>query len=149
MQPQKTGPTLDVTEVAKLLTEYGRHTALAGGNPYRAKAYIRAAENLACVAEPLDRIIAEDRLREIPGVGNAIARFVSPGSTAPQEVERQVRGWQARFTAGEFEGGRWKAKAPATSQNQTKTPPGAVRLPFCPRRSAREKRSSPPDAKAT
>jgi DNA polymerase (family X) len=68
---------LSATEVAKLLTEYGRRTALAGGNPYRSKAYVRAAENLASVGEPLDRIIAEDRLREIPGVGDAIADIVT------------------------------------------------------------------------
>jgi DNA polymerase (family X) len=47
---------LDASEVAKLLTEYGRRTALAGGNPYRSKAYLRAAESLAALAEPLDRI---------------------------------------------------------------------------------------------
>ena len=75
MQPLITG--LSAPEVAELLTEYGRRTALAGGNPYRSKAYVRAAENLACVAEPLDRIIAEDRLRDIPGVGDAIADIVT------------------------------------------------------------------------
>jgi DNA polymerase (family 10) len=36
---------LDATGVAKLLAEYGQRTALAGGNPYRAKAYLRAAES--------------------------------------------------------------------------------------------------------
>jgi DNA polymerase (family 10) len=75
MQPPKTG--LNATEVAKLLTEYGRRTALTGGNPYRSKAYVRAAENLAAVGEPLDRIIAEERLREIPGIGDAIADIVT------------------------------------------------------------------------
>ena len=50
-------------EVAKLLVEYGRR--VSGGNPYRAKAYIRAAENLAVQTESLDRLIKEDRLREI------------------------------------------------------------------------------------
>jgi hypothetical protein len=30
-------------DVAKLLTEYGLRTALAGGNPYRSRAYMRAA----------------------------------------------------------------------------------------------------------
>jgi DNA polymerase (family 10) len=64
-------------DVAKLLAEYGRRTALAGGNPYRAKAYLRAAQSLAVLPEPLDRIIAEDRLREIPGVGDAIADIVT------------------------------------------------------------------------
>jgi DNA polymerase (family X) len=75
VRPFKT--SLNATEVARLLTEYGRRTALAGGPPYRSKAYIRAAENLATVVEPLDRIIAEDRLREIPGIGDAIADIVT------------------------------------------------------------------------
>ena len=64
-------------EVAKLLVEYGRRVSLAGGNPYRAKAYIRAAENLAAQTEPLDRLIKEDRLRQIPGVGAAIADIIT------------------------------------------------------------------------
>ena len=64
-------------EVARLLLEYGRRTALAGGNPYRAKAYLRAAESLAAQTEPLDLLIDEDRLREIPGVGVAIADIIT------------------------------------------------------------------------
>jgi histidinol phosphatase-like PHP family hydrolase len=64
-------------DIAKLLAEYGRRTALAGGNPYRAKAYLRAAQSLAVLPEALDRIIADDRLREIPGVGDAIADIVT------------------------------------------------------------------------
>jgi DNA polymerase (family X) len=73
----RTMAPLDAPDVARLLIEYGRRTALAGGNPYRSKAYLRAAENLAALAEPLDRIIAEGRLREIPGVGDAIADIVT------------------------------------------------------------------------
>jgi DNA polymerase (family X) len=68
---------LDAMQVAKLLAEYGRRTALAGGNPYRSKAYFRAADSLATIAEPLERIIAQDRLREIPGIGAAIADIVT------------------------------------------------------------------------
>ena len=68
---------LDTMQVAKLLAEYGRRTALAGGNPYRSKAYMRAADSLAALAEPLERIVAEDRLREIPGIGAAIADIVT------------------------------------------------------------------------
>ena len=64
-------------EVARLLLEYGRRTALAGGNPYRAKAYLRAAESLAAQTEPLERLVKEDRLREIPGVGDAIADIIT------------------------------------------------------------------------
>jgi DNA polymerase (family 10) len=68
---------LDASEVGKLLAEYGRRTALTGGNPYRSKAYLRAAESLAALAEPLERIVGEGRLREIPGIGAAIADIVT------------------------------------------------------------------------
>ena len=48
---------LDTREVAALLREYGERTALRGGNPYRARAYRRAAENLVTLTEPLYRAI--------------------------------------------------------------------------------------------
>jgi DNA polymerase (family 10) len=67
---------LNAEEVAKLVAEYGQRVALRGGNVYRAKAYSRAAENLAALTEPLDQVIAEERLREIPGVGDAIADLI-------------------------------------------------------------------------
>jgi DNA polymerase (family 10) len=67
----------DAPTVAKLLREYAQRTALRGGNPYRAKAYSRAADSLAAVPEPLDQLIREERLTEIPGVGEAIANIVT------------------------------------------------------------------------
>ena len=67
---------LSAAEVALLLTEWGQRTALAGGNPYRARAYLRAAESLALIARPLEEIVAEGRLRQIPGVGSAIAGII-------------------------------------------------------------------------
>ena len=70
-------PSLDVRTVASLLREYAQRTALRGGNPYRAKAYSRAADSLAALAVPLDVLIAEDRLTEIPGVGEAIADIIT------------------------------------------------------------------------
>jgi DNA polymerase (family X) len=70
-------PTLAASEVAKLLHEFGRRTAFRGGNPYRARAYTRAAENLLALAEPLEDIVAQNRLKEIPGVGDAIADIVT------------------------------------------------------------------------
>jgi DNA polymerase (family 10) len=50
---------------------------LRGGNPYRAKAYGRAADSLTALAVPLHVLVAEDRLTEIPGVGDAIADIIS------------------------------------------------------------------------
>jgi DNA polymerase (family X) len=67
----------DSQAVAKLLREYAERTALRGGNPYRAKAYSRAADSLASLAVPLHVLIEEDRLTEIPGVGDAIADIIT------------------------------------------------------------------------
>src|SRR3954447_13620308 len=63
--------------VAKLLREYAQRSALRGDNPYRSKAYSRAADSLATLTVPLERLIAEERLKEIPGVGNAIADIIA------------------------------------------------------------------------
>jgi DNA polymerase (family X) len=68
--------SLDACAIAALLREFGRHSALREGNPFRAKAYTRAADNLLALSLPLDQVIAQDRLREIPGVGNAIAEII-------------------------------------------------------------------------
>jgi DNA polymerase (family 10) len=69
--------TMDAPTVVQLLKEFAARTSLRGGNPYRAKAYVRAAESLDALAVPLDQIIAEDRLTEIPGIGDAIADIVT------------------------------------------------------------------------
>ena len=68
--------SLDASSVAALLREFGQRSALRGGNPFRAKAYARAADNLFALSLPLDEVIAQDRLREIPGVGVAIADII-------------------------------------------------------------------------
>jgi DNA polymerase (family 10) len=46
------------------------------GSRHRAKAYARAADNLLALSLPLGQVIAQDRLREIPGVGDAIADII-------------------------------------------------------------------------
>src|SRR3954465_9364858 len=70
-------PRLSAPQVANLRREFGPRTALRGGNPYRAKAYTRAAENLLALTEPLEELVAQDRLKEIPGVGDAIADIIA------------------------------------------------------------------------
>ena len=68
---------LDASAVARLLNEFARHFALRGGNPYRARAYSRAAESLATLTLPLEDLIRQERLRDIPGVGDAIADIIT------------------------------------------------------------------------
>ena len=69
--------SVDDRSVASLLREYAQRTALRGGNPYRAKAYFRAADSMSALAVPLDVLIAEGRLTEIPGVGDVIADIIT------------------------------------------------------------------------
>ena len=70
-------PKTDVRTVANLLREYAQRSSLRGGNPYRAKAYMRAADSLTALSQPLDRIIAAGALTDIPGIGDAIAGIVT------------------------------------------------------------------------
>ena len=69
-------PRPDAQELAKLLVEIGRRALLEGGNPYKAKAYLRAAESLRHLARPLEELIKAGQLQEIAGVGAAIARRI-------------------------------------------------------------------------
>jgi DNA polymerase (family 10) len=65
------------TTIAEALRELGQRLELEGGNPYRARAYRRAAENLSLSAEPLARLVREQRLTEIPGIGAALAAVIT------------------------------------------------------------------------
>jgi DNA polymerase (family 10) len=67
---------LEAPEVSDLLLEIGRRASLDGGNPYKAKAYVRAAESLRNASRPLADIIRGGELRDIPGVGDAIAERI-------------------------------------------------------------------------
>ena len=67
---------LDAPQVADLLLEIGRRAALEGGNPYKAKAYIRPAESLRTLVTPLGEVIRRSQLRAMPGIGDAIARRI-------------------------------------------------------------------------
>jgi DNA polymerase (family X) len=70
-------PKADTQIVARLLREYAQRSALRGGNPYRARAYSRAADSLLALTEPLETLVADDRLQEIPGIGRAIADIIT------------------------------------------------------------------------
>src|SRR5687768_89414 len=60
-------------EVARVFQEIGELLELKGENPFKVRAYTRAAEALAGLPEPLEETLAAGRLRKIPGVGEAIA----------------------------------------------------------------------------
>src|SRR5689334_17220241 len=67
----------DIATVAQRLEKLGQRIALEGGNPYRARAYSRAAQNLALSPAPLDKLIAQGGLTQIPGIGDALAAVIT------------------------------------------------------------------------
>src|SRR5689334_12875268 len=65
----------DAAAIAKILRELGQRLILEG-NLYRGRAYAKAADNLVLSPLPLDQLIAQHRLTEVPGIGDAIAGVI-------------------------------------------------------------------------
>jgi DNA polymerase (family 10) len=103
-------PPLDAQAIAALLRELAQRSAAGGGNPYRSKAYRRAAESVATLPIPLEQLVAERRLREIPGVGEGIAEIIATlhktGSHPTLEALRQEGGARLRDTTDDSGGGQ-------------------------------------------
>jgi DNA polymerase (family X) len=70
-------PANDAQTVANLLREYAHRSSLRGANPYGTRAYLRAADSLLALSQPLDRVIAAGALTDIPGIGKSIADIVT------------------------------------------------------------------------
>lgn len=63
-------------EIAAVLEQFANLALIAGENPYRARAFQRAAETLRELEEPVVNLVADDRLRSVPGIGSGIADAV-------------------------------------------------------------------------
>jgi DNA polymerase (family 10) len=64
---------VNAAEIAQVLDRIGRLLAFKGENPFKARAYRNAADTLRALDEDLAAVIAEGRLRKLPGIGEAIA----------------------------------------------------------------------------
>lgn len=67
---------LNADAVARLLEEIGQRMELGGESPFKVRAYYAAAENLRALDRPLAEIVSKGGLRDIPGIGEAIAEKV-------------------------------------------------------------------------
>ena len=65
---------MDKDQVAEVLIEIGVLLELKGENPFKSRAYANAARALESLSEPLEKLIGENRLGEIKGIGEAIQR---------------------------------------------------------------------------
>ncbi|HKS37475.1 MAG TPA: DNA polymerase/3'-5' exonuclease PolX [Verrucomicrobiae bacterium] len=68
---------MDKDRIAEILTEIGTLLELKGENPFKARAYEGAARALEALSEPLEKVVAEDRLVEIKGVGESIQKKIA------------------------------------------------------------------------
>jgi len=69
--------TADRLAVAAALREIGLLLEVKGGNPYRARAYKRGASAVEALAADLTKLVAEDRLTQVPGIGAALAAQIA------------------------------------------------------------------------
>ncbi len=65
-------------DIARIFNEIADILEITGGNPYKVRAYSRAAHNIEDLSKRVEDNCREDKksLREIPGVGEAIAKKI-------------------------------------------------------------------------
>ncbi|MDB6067004.1 MAG: pol4 [Pedosphaera sp.] len=68
---------MDKDQVAAILSEIGILLELKGENPFKTRAYANAARTLESLNESLDKLIAEERLGEIKGIGEALQQKIT------------------------------------------------------------------------
>src|SRR5213596_307596 len=68
---------MDKESVAEILTEIGTLLELKGENPFKTRAYVNAARAIESLTEPLTKVIDEQRLGEIKGIGEALQEKIT------------------------------------------------------------------------
>ena len=67
---------MDNATIAKTLNDIAELLELKGDSTFKMRAYQRAAHIIDSLNIPLERLMADDRLREVPGVGESIAQKI-------------------------------------------------------------------------
>jgi DNA polymerase (family 10) len=68
---------MDKEKVAEILVDIGTLLELKGENPFKTRAYLNAARALESLTEPLARLVEEERLGEIKGIGDALQQKIT------------------------------------------------------------------------
>lgn len=81
------------SEVVAMLEETADLMEIAGENPFKARAYRRAAEAISALREPIEDLVKAKKLNTIEGIGESIARditeFLQRGTTTRLEQLRE------------------------------------------------------------
>ncbi|PYK29108.1 MAG: DNA polymerase/3'-5' exonuclease PolX [Verrucomicrobia bacterium] len=67
---------MDKEQLADVLMDIATLLELKGENPFKTRAYQNAARAISTLDEPLEKLIAENRLAEVQGIGDAINKKV-------------------------------------------------------------------------
>jgi DNA polymerase (family 10) len=67
---------MDNATIAKTLNDIAELLELKGDSPFKVRAYQRAAHIIDSLNIPIERLVVDDRLREVPGVGESIAQKI-------------------------------------------------------------------------
>jgi DNA polymerase (family 10) len=68
---------MDKVEVAEILVSIATLLELKGENPFKTRAYHNAARALDSLEEPIDKVIAENRLSDVKGIGESLQKRIS------------------------------------------------------------------------
>jgi DNA polymerase (family 10) len=68
---------MDKEQVSEVLLEIGVLLELKGENPFKTRAYANAARALDTLGESLDKLVSENRLGEVKGIGAALQDKIS------------------------------------------------------------------------
>ena len=68
---------MDKEQVAAVLVEIGTLLELKGENPFKTRAYQNAARTIESLSEPFEKLVAEERLGEIKGIGEGLAKKIT------------------------------------------------------------------------
>ena len=84
---------MDKGQVAEVLTDIATLLELKGENPFKTRAYQNAARTIETLSEPLDKVVAEARLGDIKGIGDALQQKITELVTTGQlAVLRGIEG---------------------------------------------------------
>src|SRR5438477_9134683 len=68
---------MDKDQVAAVFVNIATLLELKGENPFKTRAYMNAARALEGMSEPLDKVIAEERLDQVKGIGESIQKKIT------------------------------------------------------------------------
>jgi DNA polymerase (family 10) len=69
-------PRVGRATIVARLRELGGYLRIAGESPWRARAYETAADAVDALGPRFDELLAEDRLQEVPGIGDRLAATI-------------------------------------------------------------------------